>query len=524
MSKIIKRKTKVNETVISLIVDIKKHDKTISCRSLSKLLHSKYNIKLSKSSINKVIKKLTLSSPVGRPISKSFRVSGEVVGAGYVFLLGADRLLGLSAHIAEVLTRINSAFHIRRESLEAACQALIMGKAFYNVPLLKLIDYRKEDMWLILGIKVNKGLLNKLATSLDLLQPVKQQIVNEFSISFRDVHCLKVMLANKRFFYIDGQFKSIWPENNIPIDFSVTYDIAKGYVKDYLLGGSWPVFFDLPSVSKEHDSAALFFASFFCANVEYTVNTIQLIGIKGDVIDSYDVKEWRGKKFLIGVSPSHVDFVNDFSQEAHWQRCVIADIEREFYYAEKEVILPQHILNEEVRLRLIMVKSGLEDTAERGILTNLDIVDTDAILVIKAYIERCPDFKKSVAMYRDAIKNPVYLESFILMEKVFHRVQKLQNSDSLDDIFSILVEVLDLFARRSFFSSSAQGWSFLKAKELFFKQNGYVRRDMADFVVYKLFGNNMLYDLASLKEAILRFNSQPIYDLDGRKVWLEFTP
>ncbi len=57
---------KLKDEVVSFIVDTKKNDPGVSCRKLSELVYECFEVKVSKSSINTILKKSQLSSSVGR--------------------------------------------------------------------------------------------------------------------------------------------------------------------------------------------------------------------------------------------------------------------------------------------------------------------------------------------------------------------------------------------------------------------------------------------------------------------------
>ncbi|MBI4707617.1 MAG: hypothetical protein HY761_06800 [Candidatus Omnitrophica bacterium] len=61
---------KIKSEVISFVLEEKKNDHSLSCRGLTSLVQHKFNIKLSKSSINFIIKNASLSMPVGRPCKR----------------------------------------------------------------------------------------------------------------------------------------------------------------------------------------------------------------------------------------------------------------------------------------------------------------------------------------------------------------------------------------------------------------------------------------------------------------------
>lgn len=524
MSNKSKRASKINPSIKSLIISIRKQYKATSCRAIASYLQKHYKMKISKSSIGFILKESSLSGSVGRPATKSFRTSATTKGAGYTFLFGADRLLRFSQHIAELTIRLDSSLHIKQEALEAAYQAFILAKAFYNIPLSKLIEYRKEEVWLIMGKKVNKSLLMKLNTLPYSSQLFKEQLVTNFSKYFRDIHCIKVILANEKFYYFDGKLKTMHAGAGIPIDFCVTYDMANNYVIHNISGEAPWVIFDVQLSAKEDVFSSLFLPSFLHSDAEYAVKSFQFIDIKGDVIFSEEISQWHGQKFIIGFNPSQASFVSGFVQDAEWQKCDFSEPGVTVYYAERNIIFTQHVLNKEVTLRTVLLKTEREGAVERGLLTNLDALEKGAFEVIKLYLDQCADFKKSPLFYYEAMNNPVYLDRFLAMEKIFSHLRRIQNLSNFDDFLLNFVEVLDLFAKRSFFGFGCQEWSFLKTKELFYKQEGCLYRDTSEYIICKLFGNSMLQDFTYQKEAILRFNECPVFDASDRKVWLEFAP
>src|SRR3990167_2080072 len=57
---------KLKDEVIGFIVEQKKGNPNLSCRRLVEIVREKFQIEVSKSSVNAVIKQSALSSPVGR--------------------------------------------------------------------------------------------------------------------------------------------------------------------------------------------------------------------------------------------------------------------------------------------------------------------------------------------------------------------------------------------------------------------------------------------------------------------------
>lgn len=522
MSKIQKRRSKITISIKKFILKKKEASKSISCRFLANEVFQEFHVKISKSSINSILKSSNLSGPVGRPVSASFRKVGFSKGAGYVFLLGSDFLLGFSKIIADIVRKNFQDVHRKLQTLELVCQALILSKAIYNVPLRKIVDYRKDELWLLMGKRVNKGLLKQFIDIFNITQGIKEQLVTEFSHRFLDVHYLKVFLADGSSYCCDGLLKSVWKNSQIPLDFCTTYDIAMNYVKSYFEASKIFILLSLFSDTGFGQEFLDFVLSFSGSVSDKQAIKLQLIDIKGDVIYSYELKETSRRRFIIGASSGQYRPVEDFVKNAQWRICTFEPLEKKIYCAEAPLKLLQPIDNKEVVLRAIALKTHEQGEAEWAILTNIDAAQLDMDQIIQAYLERFPDFSASIKLFTNTVKNPLYLEQVVSMSKIMKKVIEIRDCQDIDAVFWVFVEILNLFAKRSFLDKNCYDWSILKTRELFFKQDGLIRRDLPSESIFKLFGSNMLYDNTILNEAVFKFNDLPVFDMDGKKLLIAF--
>lgn len=522
MSKIQKRRSRITIDIREFILKKKETSKSISCRFLVNDVFQKFHVKISKSSINSILKSSNLSGPVGRPVSASFRKVGFSKGAGYIFLLGSDFLLGFSKIIAEIVSKNFQDIHRKLQTLELVCQALILSKAIYNVPLRKIVDYRKDELWLLMGKRVNKGLLKQFIDIFNITQNVKEQLVTEFSRRFLDVHYLKILLADGSSYCCDGLLKSVWTDSMIPFDFCVNYDIAMNYVETYFKESEIFILLSLLPGTGFGNEFFDFVFSFSNSVPEKQILKLQFIGFKGDVIYSYELNNRAMRKFIIGVSAKQYRPVEDFAKNAAWRACVFEHLEEKIYCAETLLKLPQDIDSKEVILRLIVFKTHGQEEVEQAILTNIDAAQLDMDQIARAYLERFPDLNGSIKLFTETIKNPLYLEQVVSMRKMIEKGMEIRNCQDIDAVFWVFVEILNLFAKRSFLAKNCYEWSILKIRELFFKQDGLIRRDLSSEIIFKLFGSNMLYDKSMLNKAIVKFNDSPVFDLDGKKLLIDF--
>src|SRR3989338_6347249 len=70
---------KLKQEVIDFIVNEKRANPNLSCRKLADITQEKFQVEVSKSSINAIIKQASLSSPIGRRVgslgkSKKFKI------------------------------------------------------------------------------------------------------------------------------------------------------------------------------------------------------------------------------------------------------------------------------------------------------------------------------------------------------------------------------------------------------------------------------------------------------------------
>ena len=162
---------KLNEEIKQFIIQQKKTNPKVSCRGLASLIKERFQVNLSKSLINNVIKQSNLSSPVGRgrikeavtlkkpPESQIARqaVRQEVESmenGGLFFLKAADLKLGLTTHLAEILSGYFPG--LTKESHQAITEALIYSPLFKN----------KKSLWLLIGREVPEESLTQYSQHL----------------------------------------------------------------------------------------------------------------------------------------------------------------------------------------------------------------------------------------------------------------------------------------------------------------------------------------------------------------------
>lgn len=155
-----KQPYKLKGEIRQFIIAQKKTNPALSCRKLVSLIKEQFQIDLSKSLINNVIKQNNLSSPVGRRrkrelkepkfLPKIKRKERSIENGGLFFLKIADFKLSLTSNLAENLS-IYFPTLTEKKKLGDTIETSIFMPLFKN----------KEDLWLFTGKEISLEVLNQ---------------------------------------------------------------------------------------------------------------------------------------------------------------------------------------------------------------------------------------------------------------------------------------------------------------------------------------------------------------------------
>lgn len=514
-----KKATKLNQEVKTYVLSRKSKNHEVSCRRLAEDASARFKTRISKSSINNILKESRLNSPVGRSVSKVFRPAVDAVGAGYCFLFGANMMLGLSRILASTIKKAHPLVRLKPDTLEAISDAWLMAKAVYNVPLEKIEDYHKNEIWFVVGRKANKGLLARYIESFKYLQTINNQIVSELLHVLQDVRFLRFHLADNSQYLIDGQFRSIWKEEAVPLDFCTTIDIADSYINRIFFGGEPIVIFNARPENMLGEEISNFIFSIDGSSSHQRIRRIELVSHKSNAIKEIQFIVPERRRFILGIWPWQYKAISDLEKKPAAGKVIIEPTGTEFYFSEEAVKFVQHTHNVELMIRLIIVKLSREGPARIGFFTNLDQDQWDTKRVVEHYLRSWPNPESGHKIFIKASKNPEYAEEFISSEKIFETAKKIGASHDPDTVFATLVEILNEYSKRTFFPSECANWGLLKMRELFYKQNGHIKRDMSEDITYKFMYNNELEQKNFFDFACVKFNESRIFDFSGRKLW-----
>jgi len=158
---------KLNQNIKQFIIEQKKLNSKLSCRELIPLIRRNFQVSLSKSLINKVIKQNRLSSLVGRRRQKEPVISQQplaiqvvrnegafIKNGGCMFLKAADLKLGLTNYLAENLSAYFA--DLSEQDVQALIEALIF------MPLFK----DNQDLWWFTGKEISSKCIEQYLAQL----------------------------------------------------------------------------------------------------------------------------------------------------------------------------------------------------------------------------------------------------------------------------------------------------------------------------------------------------------------------
>jgi hypothetical protein len=513
--------SKISTELIRYAISRKQRNPSLSVRTIAEEASDRYQTRVSKSSINKILMGEKLSSPRGRSVSKIFRPCLEADGVGFSFLFGASKLLDMSGAIARTVRKLNPFLRLKPETIETISEAWLMSKAVYNTSLEKVVDYSKKDLWNLIGKKVSRGSLKSYLGSLNMLQLFNSHIFSELSMQLQDVHLTKITMSDKTFFLVDGRFYGLWDQKAMPFSFSTTVEFTNSYINSFVLNNEPLVIFNVKTEGVLDKTLTDFVFSLSGSAPEKRIVKIEMISPKSVVVKEVPFIVPGRRKFCIGIWPWQYKLISEIEKRGATGSFYLDSMGENYPFVEDEIRFSQHIHNNEVRLRMVVIKNAENGSARIGILTNIDKTEMTAKQVVGLFARRWNNFEETRDRITRALKRPPYLEDFVLSERIMEFAKRILAAEGPDESFGILVEILHIFSQRSFFPSDVNGWSLLKMRELFYKSQGLIKRDMGDDIIFKLLKLNDLQHISVLKEAAGRFNEMSIVEKPDRKLWID---
>ncbi len=500
---------KLKPEIIDFILEEKKTKPILSCRGMTALVEEKFQIKLSKSSINSIIKQQGLSLPVGRrqkkrrkpvvmlekpqepkllevpveikpeapapvipvpePQPKPIKVAEPLVEikaqepkkiacTGAILLKAADYLIGGSYYFSDAikarLNRPNEDFLAKTESLiylglfqgaKEAPKSIAYPLAGQEIPAETIVAYLNE-------------LQSVKSIPLDLLRII--------SSTLQEVRCVKVNMSDGSIMYLDGQLHTIWSTPHIPHDFSTTiYDI-KSYINRYFRDNSPFLLFMAPG----YDAPTKEFFSFILSfdSTAKKITQLTLCDSNFDELERLSINQDKKQYFVFGLWPWQFVEYRKVKKIGEFKPFFAEPLGKEIYAAEIEIELTQPNTSQHVTFRGNALKTNLTEKTRLIVLTNF-VDDAPASQWLNAYLSHWPNFEEAFHDYSRKIELFTYTgASGRFFSTEILKLEKETNPES-GILFSNYLEALDLYVRWHFLPVGYENKDFAFTKEHFYK-------------------------------------------------------
>ena len=432
---------KLKPKVESFIIEKKKLEPEASCRKLSALIDKKFMLKISKSTVNAIMKKTGLSMPVGRR-RKRRRVVFDINLGGVIFLKAMDHLAGGTHYIAEA---IKGRLPHSGPELPAKIESLLYWPLFENSG--QAPTSPDSSLWQLVEHNFSQEGLPYL-NELQQVKGLNDEMWGMISKSTQEARCLKADIGGLSV-YLDGQLHTLWSTPNMPYDFSANLHSLNSSLKDNFQQNKPWVLFMAPGYEKPRKEFFEFLSSLEGAGGELTKLT--LLGNKLEELRVIRIAE-PGKKhsFIFGLWPWQFNAYRQVKSTGEFRAFASVTTGEEFYIAEAEVEILQPNTKQSVTLKGCALKSRVWEKTRLIILSNLAPKDAGPEALANLYLARWPNMEET---FQDFSKK-IELFTYTASTRGFFSAEKLgmdkSAPESISAIFETYLKAMDMYLRWHF--------------------------------------------------------------------------
>jgi hypothetical protein len=495
---------KLNAEIRDFIIKQKEINPSLSCRKLSALINEKFQVKISKSHVNAVIKTKGLSSKVGRkPKLKKGLIEGW--GLGAYMLKCADALIGGTKSIVE----------LTRSHLPDKVEVLSLLEALIYLPLFEQEIKPESGLWKLTGYNFNgqETLLSYLEQfqSLTILNDNMRQAL---SALFEDILFLNITFSDQSSFNIDGQLRTLWSSPNIPYDFSVTNYNIKRYINQFIKDETL-VLFTAPGYDLFPTNWMDFLLK--CSSQDRKIVEMGLMGLNAKQKEKITFSTPRSCNVIFAVWPWQ--YVNYRQLESASLSAPFTFPERKmnFYLADGTIRLSQHFTNQSVTLRTLILRKSREAKPDLFILTTIPKEKAPAEDIANLYLSRWPSLQDGFREFSRKIELFTYNASArqpFPKEKLFEPATTSNFKESL----KAYLDSLDTYVRWYFLPPEYRQLDLSTTKSRFYGLKAQIRKKNNFYAVTLILPQDYQYQ-KDISYAVERMNEQQVILRDKRRVW-----
>jgi len=499
---------KLTQETVKFVVEYKSDHPDVGCRSLAVIVSEQFHKKISKSSINAVLKENALSNPVGRPgigesgqasPSKKFRLSphkkkelfsdaskqyilsdmkqlGEnplAQAMGNIFLKGAEWDIASKPMLEDLMVEYSQAGD--KKKVRDVAAVLPFLKPFHIESFEGLANYTGKEVWSINNV-------SPALTEADfdgVLEGIKDR--NEFLLKFSvktpqfftEVSGFRFFLKDGSLFFLDAGMACIW--KNIQKNFSSSLSRAMEDLAKIINNVQSAVVCSVsPKESNKKDTNSLFF-DFLEAfeNVQSKkIQKIEILDEKEEILATFNEIPAINRKFIAGIWPwdpifhRFLETNNVLSEGKITQEKIMRDLSyKEISVKQRDTAHP---------LRGILLFEPFMSVPFVVLVSNWGPNEMSAPEVVSAYIQRWPNMEKGQAF--KILSDPTEWKREVPTEKYdFEKAFLADFQSGRDPVWLAsdqMGNALNHYAKRHFFPQEYWDADFLTMKHRFYDLSG----------------------------------------------------
>lgn len=511
---------KLKPEVVKFLINKKQSSPDISCRKLALEISKKFAIKLCKSSINNILKKEKLSSPVGRRPKLEIAVEDKIEFGGFLIFKAIDSQLEISKTAAQVLVNISAEFsRDLLNDVEIVFQGLLIYKSIFNVTLDFTKCYNNKLIWIILGKRPSKAIYYRVIKAIQGSQLFVEELVREIKNRLKLISSFRFQLVDNSIFFIDTQFQSIWqfsPQNN---QFYSTYYKSNSYINEFISYAKVISIFNIQDTNILSPNILNFILALDYQSASKNIKKIEVFDSEDHLIESKSVIRPEKRFFLLGFWPWQLEIISEWERRPAKEKFSWPELGIGFYYQIEELLIPKHLVEQEVRINAILLKNSPLSPVRIGILTNLP---KDIIHNYLSYKElyhwvwpedRYKDFTKK--LNAQGPKEPTSIIPILTF-----CTPPGCTKENLEEVLDMLTTSIFQQFKNYFLPENLRSWDILKIKDLILKKQALIKRSK-ELIIYNILLDNKLCSENDLRYICQRLNEAGIRDNQDRVLWFK---
>lgn len=499
---------KLKPEIRNFIIKQKETSPGLSCRKLAAMISAKFQIKVSKSHVNAVIKEKGLSSGVGRK-AKPKRGVIESSGLGAYMLKAADAVIGGTASIAELM---------QKQIPENNLDYLSLAQALLYLPLFEDEIKPESGLWKLTEkqFKDKETLLSYLQ-QLQSVTTLRDAILQNLNYLLDEVLYLRIGFSDNTSFSVDGQLRTLWSSPNIPYDFSITPYNIKSYIKNFAKENQALVLFTAPG----YDLFPANWLDFLykCSSPDKKIIEIGLVNINAKEKEKVTFSAPKTCDIIFGLWPWQYVNYRQLESATLSSPFYFSLKKQEFYIADATVKLSQHFISQSVTIRGIMLRRSREAKPELFILTTILKERASAEDIAAAYLNHWPGLQDGFKDYSRKIELFTYnVSSHQAFPK--EKILGAASQAGLKETLGAYLEALDTYARWYFLPPEYKQLDLSTTKSRFYGLRAQIRKKADSYIISFIAPKDYAY-LKDLEYACERMNEREIILPQEKRAWFE---